>query len=508
MAKSNYKILFLDAPQSIWQWFDGTLPSPAIAVLASYVKTFYDIRVCDLNVSDRPWDELKRVLEDFRPDLIAIPCTHTCHINEVKGCLQMIRKFHPKGVVIGGGVHFHVFYKELIEAGLVDFVALGEGELTFSELVRTLSRIHEARNSGAPLSGEKKTDLISAVDGLAFMSGGKVVTTKPRKQIQNLDSIPLPSYELFPMERYRIPIFGGPETFGITFGRGCQNKCCFCSESFGWDYTLRRNSPEYAVRHIELLYKNFGRTTYIFADTDFLVNADWIRLFAELIKKRDLKIRFHIQTCVTSVLRNESLIPLLKEVGLFEIMLGTESPFAEVLQKLRKPQKEPQMIINAMETVRRHGVLLMTMMLWGTEFDTRETLRKGLEFFEKYSDIVCPNVLTPYPGTPMYYELKEKGLIEEENFGLYDQGHVIVPAGSMTYAETRSVFDNELMRFHNLNWKFYMKLFSKNEFLRYNQFYYVKLVWARFLEGVASPAHYKKEIYAKKDFERVMSQAG
>jgi len=498
--------MFLDAPQSIWQWFDGTLPSPAIAVLASYAKTLYDIKVCDLNVVKKPWEELKRVLTEYRPDLIAIPCTHTCHINEVKGCLQMIRKFHPQALIVGGGVHFHVFYKELIEEGLIDFACLGEGELTFSQLAGKLSIFYEAKRSGKKLTPEEKIAGLMAVDGLAFMANGEVVKTAPRKQIQDLDSIPLPSYELFPMEKYRIPIFGGAETFGITFGRGCQNKCCFCSESFGWDYTLRRNSPEYAVRHIELLYKNFGRSTYIFADTDFLVNADWVRLFIELLKKKDLKINFHIQTCVTSVLRNESLIQPLKEAGLFEIMLGTESPFSEVLKKLKKPQRDPQIMIKAMETVKRHGVLLMTMMLWGTEFDSRETLRKGLEFFDRYSDIVCPNALTPYPGTPLYYELKEKGLIKEENFGLYDQGHVIVPAGKMTYAETQDTFASELTRCHALNWKFYMKLFSENKFLRYNQYYYVKLVWSRMLEGFLSSGKYVKEIYAKKEFEKIMSQ--
>ncbi|HPG60068.1 MAG TPA: hypothetical protein PKW98_19780, partial [Candidatus Wallbacteria bacterium] len=75
MLEKNFKILLLDAPQSVWKWFDGTLPSPALAILASYTKTLYDVRVLDLNVDKTPWQSLKNCLSDFAPDLIAIPCT-------------------------------------------------------------------------------------------------------------------------------------------------------------------------------------------------------------------------------------------------------------------------------------------------------------------------------------------------------------------------------------------------------------------------------------------------
>ena len=89
---------------------------------------------------------------------------------------------------------------------------------------------------------------------------------------------------------------------------------------------MRRNSPEYAVKHVELLRDNYGRTTFIFADTDFLINRAWVEGFIDVIKQRRVNIRFHIQTACTTVIRNESLVPKLKEIGLFEIMLGTESP--------------------------------------------------------------------------------------------------------------------------------------------------------------------------------------
>ncbi|HBC75625.1 MAG TPA: hypothetical protein DC017_12400 [Candidatus Wallbacteria bacterium] len=506
MSRKNFKILLLDAPQSIWKWFDGTLPSPALAVLASYTKTLYDIQVLDLNVDKTPWKTLKERLDGFAPDLVALPCTHTCHVNEVRAALLMIRKLAPKTLVCGGGIHFKVFHKEFLESGLVDFVAMGEGELTFSELCRELSEFKEAAAAGTPVDTENKYGRLKAIDGLSFIYGGGVHTTAPRAQIKDLDKIPFPSYELFPMQHYKIPIYGGNETFGITFGRGCVNKCCFCSESYGWDYTMRRNSPEYAVKHIELLRDNYRRTTFIFADTDFLVNRKWVEGFIDIIKQRKVNIKFHIQTACTTMIRNESLVPELKKIGLFEIMLGTESPFQSVLNKLKSFPLNQKTMIDAMQLVKKYDVLLMAMMFWGTEYDNAETLREGLKFFDKYADITCPNVLTPYPGTPLYEELKAKGKIFVDDMSLYDQSHVIVPAGEMSYAQTRLTYEMGLLRHYNLNPFYYRWLFSKNKFLRINFWHFTKLIWMNALEGFMNPVRYHKKLFAEAEYEAVMGE--
>jgi radical SAM superfamily enzyme YgiQ (UPF0313 family) len=513
MSKKKFKILLLDAPQSVWKWFDGTLPSPALAILASYTKTLYEVSVLDLNVDKTPWTTLKKRLDEFAPDLIALPCTHTCHVNEVRAALLMIRKYAPQTLVCGGGIHFKVFQKQYIESGLVDFIATGEGELTFSELCRALSNFKEAaaallaNGAKAPaLSIEEKYRALKSIDGLAFMYNGGPFQTTPRAHIKNLDKIPFPSYELFPMQHYKIPIYGGNETFGITFGRGCANRCCFCSESYGWDYTLRRNSPEYAVRHIELLRDNYKRTTFIFADTDFLLNRKWVEEFIDIIKQRRVKIKFHIQTACTTIIKNESLVPKLKEIGLFEIMLGTESPFQNVLNKLKSFPLNQKIMIDAMQIVKKYGVLLMAMMFWGTEYDDAETLREGLKFFDKYADITCPNAMTPYPGTPLYEELKQKGKIYVDDMALYDQSHVIVPAGDMSYAQTRFTYEMGLLKHYNLNPFYYTGLFSRNKFLRINYWHFTKLIWMNALEGFMNPVGYHKKLYAESEYESVMGE--
>jgi len=506
MKNSEYRILLVDAPERLSLWFDGTIPSPALSILASYVKTRYELKVLDLNIEERPWEVLKKALDEFKPHLVGLSCTHTCQMNEVMAAARLVRKFSPSSLIAGGGIYFSVFYEESINAGSIDIAAIGEGELTFSALVKALSAIESERLRGVPVTHPEMSRRLQTIDGIAFKNeAGAIIKTAPRKYIENLDSIPFPSYELYPIDKYRSPTFGGGDAFGMTFSRGCANRCYFCSESAGWNHTLRRHSPEYAVRHLEIIYRNYGRKVFVFGDTDFLSDKKWCEGFIALIKTKKIAINFHVQASCNSVIKNEELLPKLKKIGLFEVMIGAESPFQKILSKLKKPYSDKETVVGAMERVKKHGLLLMAMLLWGTEFDDESTLHEGLYFFDKYADIVCPCLLTPYPGTALYDEMKAKGLVKVEDFAFYDQAHVIVPAGTMSYKETRWIYEKELCRYFNLNPKFYMKLLSKDPFMRMNQMAFFKMVWARTFECVTSQGGYKKDLFNNGEYLKLMN---
>lgn len=510
----KFRILLSDAPENLSLWFNGTIPSPALSILAACVRDAHDVRVLDLSVEDRPWETLKRTLMEFTPHLVGVSCTHTCQLNEVIAELKIIRKYSPGSLIAAGGIIFSVFYEKYLRDGLIDVAVIGEGERTFKELARALSAsvAPEAAESGRAAmkitASKELADSLRPIDGLAFMAGGALVKTSPRALMADLDEAPFPAYDLYPMRRYKSPTFDGARAFGVVFSRGCTNRCRFCSEAYEWSYTMRRHSPGYAVGLIGLLYEKYGRDIFVIGDTDFLYDRAWVVEFMRLLRERGLKIRFHIQSCCASVIKNHDLLPELKKAGLFEIMVGAESPFADVLKNLKKPYSNPEIIDRTMKIIKANGLLLMTMLVWGTDCDTRETLRAGLEYFGRYSDFVCPSPLTPYPGTPLYDEMKEKGRIVVTDFALYDQAHVIMPAGNLDYAETRRVYEFELFKFFNLNYKFYAKMFARNKFLRMNQRAYVKLVWIHAFESFLSRFGYAKKLFKYEEYGRVMNERG
>ncbi|HBC75624.1 MAG: hypothetical protein A2008_08710 [Candidatus Wallbacteria bacterium GWC2_49_35] len=512
MDAKKYRILLTDAPENLSLWFNGTIPSPALSILAACVKNDYDLKTLDLSIEKNPWEKLKNTLNEFKPHLVGVSCTHTCQLNEVVAELKIIRKFAPGALKVAGGIIFSVFYEKYLREGSIDLAVIGEGETTFRQLTKVLAgRKDEDEGAGMPapvkISASKAlADELRAIDGLAFMANNELVKAAPRELLKNLDEVPFPAYELYPMAKYTSPTFCGSRAFGVIFSRGCNNRCKFCSEAYEWNYTMRKHSAKYAVDLIELLYTKYGRDIFVIGDTDFLFDRSWVLEFMELVFERKLKIKFHIQSCCGSVIKNQDLLPELKKAGLFEIMVGAESPFSDVLKNLKKPYSNPEVIDRTMKIIKANGLLLMTMLVWGTEYDTQKTLHEGLKYFDRFSDFVCPSPLTPYPGTPLFDEMKEKGKIFVTDYALYDQAHVIMPAGDLDYAATRRVYEFELFKFFNLNYKFYLKMFSKNKFLRLNQRAYVKLVWIHAFESFASRFGFSKKLFRHEEYGKVMSQ--
>ncbi|HNY09983.1 MAG TPA: radical SAM protein [Candidatus Wallbacteria bacterium] len=506
MKDYGFRILLIDAPETDAGWFNGNVASPALAYIASYVKNRFDVRILDLHVEKNPWITLKNTLLEYKPDLIGMTFVHTCHHSEINACLEIIRKLHPETPVTGGGYVFSSLHEKYLKSGLADIVVIGEGEITFLEISKKLSTIKREKGPAAFLKQAIARGCLDGIKGLAYEGRDKVIRkTPPRPYINDIDAIPFPSFELFPMEKYTLPIYGGKETFGAMFSRGCANKCSFCTESAAWNHTVRRHSPEYAIKYLKILYEVYGRRTFIFGDTDFLSSREWVKGFIECLRASGMKINFFVQACCKSVLKCEDLLGELRELGLFEMMLGAESPFADVLNKLNKTGQSENLIQKAMKAVKSHGVILLVMSIWGTEFDTEETLKKQLDFFGKYADFISPGVITPYPGTSLAEEMRSNGVVMNEDLSIYDQMHVILPAGKLNYNETINVYHKNLFLYYNLNPRYYFRLFSGNKFLRRNQYYFLAHVWRSFFKELFTlgRGHLAKRLICLDEYQKV-----
>lgn len=514
----EFKILLLDAPETDMGWFNGNVASPALAYIAAYTKNDFTLKILDLHVEERPWLALKNTLTEFKPDLIGISFVHTCHHTEVNSCLRMIKKISPSSIVAGGGYLFSTLHEKYIKGGLIDIAVIGEGEITFKKIAETLAE-RKKESTAISRSDVKLRRSLKLIEGLAMAAGEEdeglactvsneaIFKSPPRKFIENLDTIPFPAFELFHMERYNLPIYGGKETFGAMFSRGCANRCSFCTESAAWNHTVRRHSPEYAIKYLKLLYEVYGKKTFVFGDTDFLSKREWVQGFIDNLKASGMKINFFVQACCTSVIKCADLLPELRRLGLFKIMLGAESPFADVLKLLNKGMQNRNIITRAMDLVKRNDILLLIMMIWGTEHDTEESLVQELEFFGRYADFISPGMLTPYPGTGLYESLKDKNVITVDDLSMYDQLHVIMPAGKMTYMETVATYRKNLFLHYNINWKTYRSLFSKNKFLQRIQWYYFLLIWSTFYKDLMAfgQDHFRKHIIHEKEYDRIMN---
>jgi radical SAM superfamily enzyme YgiQ (UPF0313 family) len=356
-----------------------------------------------------------------------------------------------------------------LRSGYIDFVIMGEGEITVMELLKAIKK---SKN------GEQVD--YSSIQGIAYLPNGKVVYTESRPFIEDLDSIPMPNYDLLPMDKFSLPIIG-KNAFVISTSRGCGGNCSFCSEAKFWKNKWRGNSAKHIVDHMELLAKKYGKTTLMFGDNDFLWDPQRNEEFCEELERRKLKdVHFWIQANPNKVVENKKLLPWLKKLGLFQVMMGTESMSKEKLKHLRKAAGvETQ--LEAMKSIKDSGVILMTMMMWGDWNDDKSTLIDTWKFYNKYADTFPLTAMTPFPGTDYYKEVEKKGIIADKDFSNFTMVNVVMPTKHLSYEEAKKVYTRGLARYF-IHWRVLREaLFSKNPFLRYQQRTYIKLAISNIL---------------------------
>jgi radical SAM superfamily enzyme YgiQ (UPF0313 family) len=289
-----------------------------------------------------------------------------------------------------------------------DVVVMGEGEVVMGNLV-------EALGSGGDLS---------TIKGIAYRSGDKVVINEREKLIEDVDSIPWPAWDLFPMDYYtmmRAPGIRLTERCQMVFtGRGCPFKCNFC---YRMDPGFRPRSSENIIEELRILNRDYHVNFFEFLDDLFMISEKRAIEFCEKLIQADLGIRFTCQGRLNFATRE--VIRTLKRAGCVFINYGIEALDDNVLENMNKKLTVAQ-IIKGVENTLAEGVHPGLNVIWGNIGDNAETLRKGVDFIIKYTTYVQLRTIrpvTPYPGSPLYYHAIEKGLLDgPEDF--YEKKHV------------------------------------------------------------------------------------
>ncbi|MDP2947196.1 MAG: radical SAM protein, partial [Nanoarchaeota archaeon] len=311
---------------------------------------------------------------------------------------------HNQIPVIFGGIHPTSVPEETLKDDGVDFVAVGEGELTFAELLREL---------------ETEKDF-SRVKGLAYKKEGKILINERRELIKDLDSIPMPARHLFDMkyyaERWNWPRGHWLRTANMMSSRGCPYSCIFCASKVMFGRTFRTNSVKRTVDEVEHLVKDYGFECVSFSDDTFAIDKQRAIEVAREIRRRNLKVltRFQLRanTC------DEDLLAELKQAGCIQVDIGVESGSERVLKIIDKKITVEQ-IKNAFALLKKHGIKSSATFIIGIPGETREDIEMSRKLAEEInSDYTQFFILTPYPGTPLWEQAKENNLFL--NFQSFD----------------------------------------------------------------------------------------
>jgi radical SAM superfamily enzyme YgiQ (UPF0313 family) len=316
--------------------------------------------------------------------------TKMCLTNMREAAFCMIRKAKEHGcTVIVSSSDATDHFKKYLDTG-ADYIVKGEAEITLRELLVALKNHSEAEK----------------IAGLLFKKNGRYAESPPREVLRELDSLPVPAWDLADLETYKKKWRkkNGYFSLNLVTTRGCPFKCNWCAKPiYGNRYNSR--SPEKVVEEIRFLLTKFQPGHFWFCDDIFGLKPGWLRRFSQLVTQQQLKFRFKIQ-CRVDLLLEENNIEALAAAGCETVWVGAESGSQKILDAMDKGTSVEQ-IYEATRLLRKHGIKPAFFLQLGYPGENKDDLaRTEKMLFDLMPDDIGISVSYPLPGTKFYDRVK------------------------------------------------------------------------------------------------------
>jgi anaerobic magnesium-protoporphyrin IX monomethyl ester cyclase len=378
-----------------------TPPLNLMYLASSLEKEDYKVEIVDDDLEQKGYENVSKQAEKISPQLIGVTAT-TSTINSALKYLDLIKKVLPDSLTVIGGPHTTFMpYETLKDTENLDVVVIGEGEETMVDLTNLTTQDHEN---------------IDDVKGIVYrdLKDGKLKTTQNRPLIKDLDELPFPARHLVPFESYGV---SQGQTGGIITSRGCVYNCNYCSSSLIMGKKFRSRTPTNVVDEIEELIDKYHINDIGFMDDTFMLNKQRASDIADEIKARDLDMTFVASSRVDRV--DKKLLKNLKSSGLKTIYYGVESGSQRILDLMKKGITLKN-VEDAVSMAKDVNLEVLTSFILGYPGETEEDMNTTIDFSTKLDSDYCQySILTPFPGTPIYKDLLEKNLIDNEEWDRY-----------------------------------------------------------------------------------------
>ena len=332
-----------------------------------------------------------------------------------------------------GGEHATIASKRILkEQESIDFIVRGEGEETLLELVNAL----------------KGDQSFTDIKGLSFRNNARVIENVDRPRIRLLDELPLPARHKLPMDIYfnhkRSGLKKRNPVATLMTSRGCPYNCVFCSTKNVWKRIWRPLSPKRVVDEIEHLVTDFGVRELSIVDDSFIVDLDRVKSICLEIARRNIDVTFTISAGLTMWRLDEELIRLLKEAGLYRILLPIESGSPATLEFIRKPI-DLDLARQLVDYSKRLGLWVEGNFIIGFPYEEQPDIDATIDVIAGMNlDFVHLYLAHPIPGAELGDIYIQEGLLDQE--GKEWSTAYSAPQGSLHFSsdDLRAIRDKTL----------------------------------------------------------------
>lgn len=373
------------------------VPPMGLLSLAAYLREKLNIEICIVNqrLENCTSDELARRAREFGADIVGLSSmtTTACLLPEI---IEKTRAVLPGVFVVLGGPHVSAAGESVLDHLDADVAVSGEGERPFELLLR------------AKFEGDGD---FSGIPGLIWRDkdGAIVANHGEPLLIEDLDTLPMPAYDLINVRSYWHHKTIVPMLFrryaALVTSRGCMYHCIWCHNIFG--KKVRKHSPERIADEMSYLNRKYGVDDFELLDDTFNCNSQHVIDFCSVLLRRGLKVKWSIPNGVRGDILTSETIDAMADAGLFMCLFALDSGSPRLQKYTRKNLNIPRFLENC-KLVAKRRIFIHSNFMLGFPTETEEELRMTI-------DMACQAdfhtasffIVTPYPGTELYDIVKK-----------------------------------------------------------------------------------------------------
>jgi radical SAM superfamily enzyme YgiQ (UPF0313 family) len=380
-------------------------PHALLAVAAPLLKAGYKVKILDQRVQPITERTLKQELSGD-PICVGISTMVGTQIYFALSLAKMVREItNGKIPIVWGGCQPSVIPEQTIENENVDYVVIGEGDLTLLDMVRAW--------------GHKWS--LGQVPGIMFKNGRSIVRTSPRPLLDIEGLLPVP-WQLVDIEKYITrDMYISDRHRVLDIGqtsRGCPFQCGFCSSASIRQRKWRTMSADKAVNMIVDTVRRYKLNGFWIRDDEFYVNRRRADALFKGIIDADIDVCFYTSgtRCDVFMKATDDEIRTMKRAGAHTLKFGAESGSQRILDLMQKGITVEQTIKSNLRC-KRHGIIPAFALMVGYPTETFEDINKTIDLMPrlkndnpqaKFEGIA---VFTALPGTPSWHLAIKHGLM-------------------------------------------------------------------------------------------------
>lgn len=404
-------------------------PSLGLLTIASILEDEHTIIFENENIREINYEE--------KVDAVGITVT----VDVMPRAIEIAERFQKMGVpVIAGGIHITALPDQC--RGYFDSICIGMAETTWPQIVE------DVKNKCL-----KKEYYCSKT-----VSGSDIVS---------------PAYDLVNKRDYLYCNV-------ISTSRGCPFHCDFCYNSCNEYSSFYINRPvEDVIKDI----KAIGKKHIMFIDDNFIGNPSWTREFVRAIKPMNIKWNAAVSANIAEM---PDLLDEMAESGCESLFIGFESINESSIKGVHKGQNNVEKFEKLINEVHKRNIMINASFVFGLDGDDISTFHKTVEWIVKNKiETVTSHILTPYPGTKVYEEMKNEGRIFDDDLSKYNTANVVFYPKNMTPDELYQGYLNvykEVYSFKNIIKRIPK---SKSQVMPYLAFNFIYRKYGKLTEKIA-----------------------